>query len=840
MVAFSMAKGKTISVPASFRVGSKASPGKAAAVFETSRAITAVSDHNAMPVATVLPQDQFGRIPSTIRSIVLQGTNNRLSVGDYVLLVTNENNAGENATAFLLQSVSADKSSNTTKITWTEPAGSSYGGGSILVHLYALRVHASVFGSNAPAYNTLPPALTVGLASPPTTPAFPENWDNANKLSHYLPLKDNESDRSNHGYLFLDSVYDAIKASPQSPGWVLLSANSPGPGLVGQTLGGFPSSIVYHVTAADSVSVTGYTLNAKVTRLALGSNEKISKSVFPIRTTVVLAGNQRLALQNNLPAGDPAGGSSLVLTGLYPLLQAGQQVLVTGKVLTSETNQIQSAPVFDLALNTTTLTLKKPLIGEYDPATTSVLIGSESFVPVVSGRVNGVTIVLAGLFTDLHSSQDLVVRGTLATSSASQTIGTETRVLSGPPVLDTIAQTTTLNFTKSLTNQYDRASTVVMANVVEVTQGETVRDEILGSGDATPFQSFTLKKKPLTYLPSTSSEGLAAVQSTLIVTVNGVACVERPNLIESGASAQDYIVRTDDSGLSIVSFGDGFDGAAPPTGRDNVHARYRKGLGTSGNVSAGGIQQLVDSVHGLQKVTNPAASTGGADPDTLAEIRVNAPASLTTFGRAISAPDYASLALQFPSIQKATASWIRIDQNLKPVPIPYVQLTVATSDGSQIEGSITGRNLRSYLDNHRDPNIPLRILDFSPVYIDIQVTIDIEDQYPRQATLTSVLARLSTGVNPDGSFGYFSFQNLRFGQSIHLSVLYSVVQAIEGVRDLRFGRFRRMDSDNGQPNMVRNDIFIRPTELAVIGNDPGTPDHGLLKVDLGVGGFVDS
>jgi len=842
MVAFSMAKGKTATVSASFRVGSKASPGKAAAVFESSGAIVAISDHNAMPVATALPQDQFDRISSTIRSIVLQGTNNRLFAGDYVLLVMNENNPGETAIAFRLQSVSTDKASNTTRITWTEPAGSFYNGGSIPVHLYALRVNAAVFGSNAPEYDTLPPALTAGLASPPTSPIYPENWDSAGTESHYLPLKNNESDRGNpaHGYLFLDSVYDAIKASPQTPGWVLLLANSPGPNMAGQTLSGSPSSIVYHVTAASSVSVTGYTLNAKVTRLAFGSDEKIQKSVFPIRTTGVLAGNQRLVLQNNLPATDPGGGSSLNLSGLYPLLRGGQQVLISGKVLTSEPNQINAAPVFDFAANTTTLTLKNALTNQYDPLATSILIGSESLVPVATGWVQNITITVAGLYPELHSGQDIVVRGTLANGAAAEKIGTETRVLAGTPILDTSAQTTTLNFTKALTNQYDRARTVVMANVVEVTQGETVRDEILGSGNATPFQSFTLKKKPLTYLPSSNSEGLSAVQSTLILTVNGVAWSEQPNLIESGASAHDYAVRTDDSGQSTVFFGDGFNGAMPPTGRDNVHARYRKGLGTEGNVIAGGIQQLVDAVPGLQKVSNPAPSTGGADPDTVAQIRISAPASVTTFGRAISAPDYASLALQFPSVQKATASWIRIDENLKPVPVPYVQLTVGTSDGSAIEGSITGKNLRSYLDNHRDPNIPLRILDFTPVFLDVDLTIDIANQYPRQATLARVQARLNPGVNPDGSFGYFSFQNLRFGQNIHLSVLYSVVQEIEGVRDLRFSTFRRMDQDANNAAMVRDDIFIRPTELAVIGNDPGNPDHGLLRVEIGVGGFVDS
>lgn len=763
-VAFSVAKGKTAIVPASFRVGSKASPAKVAAVFETSGAITALSEHNQMPVATVLPQDQFGHIPSRLRTIVLAGINNRLSIGDYVVLVINENAVGEMAIAFRLQSVATDKVAGTTRITWNEPAGTSYSDAAASIHLYALRVSASAFGTNAPEYDTLPAALTTGVGSPPNKPAFPENWDDSTKSSYYLPLKGHDSDSGSprHGYVFLDAVYDAIKASPQIPGWAVLLANSPGPDQVPQLTGTVSSTaIVCHVTDAHAVSATGYTINAKVTRLALGANEIIQTQLFPIRTTTVLAASQRLIVQNALPVTGPVAGSSVVLTGLFPLLKAGQQV---------------------------------------------------------------------------------VVQGSLASRTPGQTTGEiagESRVLDGGPVLDTSAGTTTLNFTKALANQYDPARTVVMGNVVDVTQGETVQDEILGSGDATAFQNFTLKKKPLTYLPSTSSEGLAAITSTLLVILNGVAWNQQPNLIESGPSDHDYVVRTNDSGRSAVFFGDGFNGALPPTGRDNIHGKYRKGLGTSGNLPPGAIQQLIDSVPGLQKVSNPVASSGGADPDTIDAIRINAPASVKTFGRAISAQDYASLALQFPSIEKASASWIRVDENLHPVPTPYVQLTVGTSDGTTITDSITGKNLRSYLDNHRDPNIPLRILDYFPVYIDVNLIIDIEPTYGRQATLARVIASLNPGANPDGTHGYFSFENLGFGQSIHLSALYAVVQQIEGVADLRVSTLRRMDLDKNDPTVVRNDIFIRPTELAVIGNDASIPDHGMLTVQLGVGGFVD-
>ncbi len=214
---------------------------------------------------------------------------------------------------------------------------------------------------------------------------------------------------------------------------------------------------------------------------------------------------------------------------------------------------------------------------------------------------------------------------------------------------------------------------------------------------------------------------------------------------------------------------------------------------------------------------------------------------MRAFGRAVSVTDYAALALTFPGIAKASAAFVLRDANLVAVPQPYVQLTVATAD--QIPLAIqTGlkAKLRNYLDHRRDPNVPLRIVDVTPVYIDVAVTVDVDDRFPRQATVARVVSRLNPGLNPDGSAGYFAFQILGFGESIHLSAVYATVQDVPGVRDARITTLRRMDQDAADLSIVREDIFIRPTEIAAIGNDPGDPSKGALVVSPGTGGFDDA
>jgi hypothetical protein len=178
---------------------------------------------------------------------------------------------------------------------------------------------------------------------------------------------------------------------------------------------------------------------------------------------------------------------------------------------------------------------------------------------------------------------------------------------------------------------------------------------------------------------------------------------------------------------------------------------------------------------------------------------------------------------------------------LKALPQPYVRLTVASADGVPLSQQPPDflRTLRNFLDRRRDPNVPLRVVDFIPVFLDAAAAIDVDDRFPRLATLARVQAALRPGPNPDGPPGYFAFERLQFGQSIHLSDLYAAVQAVPGVRGAVVTALRRLDLDT-DPATVREDIFIRPTELAVVGNDPGDPAKGTLTVTWREGGFVDT
>jgi len=750
LVAFTIAANQSLTIPAGFRVGSAAQSGQPPVVFETTAAAFASSNNNQIALATVSLQVQF-----PANTLVFQGTNTLLGPGDYILAVEGLGTSQESASLLQIATVNVDPIAHTTTVTWQ---GGAYTQATKQVSVYALRVSAPLFGSTAPRWDALAPALTNsdGQHSNITVP-YPASWDvpfaavgsaipsflPPNPL-YYLPLQDDVL-RGQSNVVYLDGIHSQLKYTTQSPGWAVLLADG--------------GSQILHVVDARPWVKTAFSVSGRCTRLTF--KEPVNALNFPVRTSVVLTGSQPLAVQNELPLGDRVQGDTLTLDGLHSELQDGQTVQFQGVL--------------------------------FDPVA----------------------------------------------QQPSDLFATETSVLDGPPAPDANNNITVIRLKAPLASQYVRSTSSILANIAVITQGQTVKDEILGSSNGSAFQSYPLKQRPLTYLPSTDPESLSSVQSTLTVAVNGEAWNEQPNLVSSGPHAQDFTTSLDDSGQTTVIFGDGVNGARPPRGTKNIHARYRKGLGSSGNLSADSIRQLVDSLPNLQKVTNPEPSNGGADEQAIADIRRLAPASLQTFGRAVSVADYASLALTFPGIAKAAAAWIFTDPvTSQALAHPYVQLTVAAANRVPIQGTVLAGKLRRFLDNRRDPNVSLRIQDFNPIFIDVAVDVEIDPHFPHQGTLNQVQAALNPGINPDGNTGYFAFQSLQLGQSIYLSALYTVVQTVPGVKDANIISLRRLGPVLADPVLsAPHDILVGPTEIISMDNSGTSPSQ--LTV-TGQGGFLDT
>jgi uncharacterized phage protein gp47/JayE len=307
----------------------------------------------------------------------------------------------------------------------------------------------------------------------------------------------------------------------------------------------------------------------------------------------------------------------------------------------------------------------------------------------------------------------------------------------------------------------DSGSAVLLGNVTRASQGQTVLNEVVGSGDAgAKFQSFTLQRQPLTYVPSSAPGG---VTSSLQLFVNQLQWTEVPEIFGQPRSAQVFSTRTTDDGKTLIQGGGGPFGAPFPTGNANVTATYRVGAGTAGRLDANALTTLLDRPPGLASVTNPLPAEGGADPDSLETIRQNAPRTVRTFDRAVSLQDFQDLITASGEVAKALATWVWDGF------APAVHLTVAGQGGSTFE-DLTG--LGATLANARDPNHRLLIDNYTKVPIRLAAKVWVDPARSQADVLQAATEAVLTAL---------SFDRLDLGEALHLSVIYAVLQDVSGV-----------------------------------------------------------
>jgi hypothetical protein len=327
--------------------------------------------------------------------------------------------------------------------------------------------------------------------------------------------------------------------------------------------------------------------------------------------------------------------------------------------------------------------------------------------------------------------------------------------------------------TLSLGNLPDPVSTLqppflVLPNLLAVTRGKTVANEVLGSGDATQAgQSFQLSQSPVTYL-----QPGATWSSTISLTVNGQPWTEVASFYGQPANATVFVTYEDDSGNTHVTFGDGVNGARLSTGVNNVVVTYRVGAGLE-SPPAGKLTVIAQSYPGLRAVLNPVAVGGGADPDPPDQIRRYAPRSVLAFGRAVSVFDYEAIAAQAPSVTRARAIWGWDDARQRTL------VTVYVGDDSAAVASA-----QSVLAASGDPNRPVKVVQATPVAVALTLTLVTTPGMDTGAIYANVITSLT-----DTETGLFGSWQLAIAQPVFDSQIEAAVLAVAGVAAITASTF---------------------------------------------------
>lgn len=506
----------------------------------------------------------------------------------------------------------------------------------------------------------------------------------------------------------------------------------------------------------------------------------------------------------------PVAGQELIFEDYVPDLFAGQRLIISGRRMRARyTGQDQAFQLFSAD------GLIAKTVPAHEPLLILDVVSDPGWDPIshqASWRLRS----RSGMTGYAEAETPLI----MAPAKEDDPIISEVMVIR---LVDNSQPRTRIVLEKPLRHIYDRAGLRLRANVVHASHGQTVVNEVLGNSDGSVNNlKLRLRQRPLTY---TSSEG--SLQSSLAVTINGVTWHEVQYLTGLPRDERAYKVRQDEDENSTVIFGDGRQGARPPSTREEVRATYRIGSGPKGNVSAGSLSLPQRVPHGIDGVTNPLRASGGAPPETIDQARHSIPRYARALARIISLDDYVDFARNFPGIGKVQSELFSQPQR------DLLHLTVGDAGGAPLpEGSDLLRNLRRAIERQRIAAVPeVQVASYEPLYFQIAATATIDPDYrPR---LPQMAAEMEAAL-----IEHFAFDRRDFGQNVTAAEILARLQPLAGVIGLRLDALTIVEPGAGQdqggtppaatPISATSTATKLPARRAVLKDDRVLPAQLLL------------
>jgi hypothetical protein len=297
----------------------------------------------------------------------------------------------------------------------------------------------------------------------------------------------------------------------------------------------------------------------------------------------------------------------------------------------------------------------------------------------------------------------------------------------------------------------------------------------------------------------------------------------RRDLLASDGFAAEFVAETETNGVAALRFGDGEYGMLPRAG-SALSAHYRTGNGSAGNIGADSLWHVVTTLSGITAISNPLAARGGTDPEPLDRVRQDAPVAFRVQERAVTAADYAEMALRHPEVQQAvcterwTGSWYTMF------------LTVDRRGGLPVDATFEN-DLRAHLERFRMAGHDLEISPPRLVALEVALRVCVLGEYYRSDVEREVLDVLGTERAPDGRPRFFHPDNLTFGTPVYLSALLAAVQAVEGVRYVEALTFGRL-AVPGSSGIDAGVLTFAALEIPRLDNDPNFADRGTLQLEM--------
>lgn len=292
----------------------------------------------------------------------------------------------------------------------------------------------------------------------------------------------------------------------------------------------------------------------------------------------------------------------------------------------------------------------------------------------------------------------------------------------------------------------------------------------------------------------------------------------RRDLLHSGAQAADFVTETEADGQVLLRFGDGVNGLAPGQA-EVLSAQVRRGNGSAGNVGAGAIAHVVTDLEGILRVRNPLAAQGGTDPLPLARARLDAPQAFRRQERAVTADDYAEVAMRDARVQRAVATrrWTGSWHTLF--------ITVDRRGGEGVDAAFE-ESIMAFIARYRLAGHDVEIDAPAYVALDIALHVCAKPGYFAADVQRRLLAVFTTAPG-----GFFHPDRYSFGEPVDLSAVVAAAMAVPGVSHVEPLRFQRL----GRPAAGEIDagrIAMARLEIARLDNDPNAPENGRIAFEV--------
>ncbi len=378
----------------------------------------------------------------------------------------------------------------------------------------------------------------------------------------------------------------------------------------------------------------------------------------------------------------------------------------------------------------------------------------------------------------------------------------------------------------------------VLINAVSALQANAQSDEVLGTSNARPHQSFALARRPV--LPAIVEETLPGIDGRT-VTIHSLRLdvdegagplpwQEVPDFFASGPDDPHYTLNRT---TGVIAFGDNVNGRIPTAfqpagGKGNIVARsYLTGGGRRGNLPADTVTNIQGYLPGIGEVTNPYPADGGAEEETVDAAKLRAAAEIKSNARAVTSEDFEVRALE-AGLRRAKALALA-HPRYPGVKIPGAVTVIAVPDGdapNPMPSAATLAAVAAHLDTVRLMTTEVHVA--APKYRLIRIEVDLLAKRNADFALVrqAVEMRLNAFLHPltGGTDG----QGWPFGGDVHFSDLYRLILDTPNVLRIKDGQL--VIKCDGEAQAFCRDVPLCQGELVY------AVEHGInILPDTGAG-----